>query len=223
MELDVVLKRLLVRELAHRRYPTPVLLGLPPHRWAPPPMRRPGKRPRTRRGQKEGTAAMSHMAPALHKRPFSPIPIHSSTVSASSSWRWQRGMPFRRSMALVSSPLRWLDQLWSERHGGLSPARRLRRNDPQRRQTGQPSSPAGREIRAGGQPFPSWCKDPTGGRKPINAKCETVHQLPTFRDAYRNRRCIVPSAQLRRCVSMFRRHYSPAPTRSSNDETARVH
>ena len=22
-----------------------------------------------------------------------------------------------------------------------------------------------------------WCKDPRGGRKPINAKCETVHKL----------------------------------------------
>jgi SOS response associated peptidase (SRAP) len=40
--------------------------------------------------------------------------------------------------------------------------------------------------------IPSWCKDPTGGRKPINAKCETVQQLPTFRDSYRNRRCSVP-------------------------------
>ena len=40
--------------------------------------------------------------------------------------------------------------------------------------------------------IPYWCQDPTGGRKPINAKCETVHSLPTFREAYRNRRCILP-------------------------------
>src|SRR5258708_20235449 len=38
---------------------------------------------------------------------------------------------------------------------------------------------------------PYWCKDPTGGRKPINAKCETVRELPTFRDANRKRRCMV--------------------------------
>jgi len=30
--------------------------------------------------------------------------------------------------------------------------------------------------------IPYWWKDPTGGRKPINAKCETVRDLPTFRD-----------------------------------------
>ena len=36
--------------------------------------------------------------------------------------------------------------------------------------------------------IPYWCRDPKGGRKPINAKCETVGNLPTFRDAYRRRR-----------------------------------
>jgi putative SOS response-associated peptidase YedK len=40
--------------------------------------------------------------------------------------------------------------------------------------------------------IPYWCEDPKGGRKPINAKCETVQTLLTFRDAYRKRRCIVP-------------------------------
>jgi putative SOS response-associated peptidase YedK len=40
--------------------------------------------------------------------------------------------------------------------------------------------------------IPYWCTDPNGGRKPINAKFETVRDLPTFRDAYRKRRCIVP-------------------------------
>jgi putative SOS response-associated peptidase YedK len=31
--------------------------------------------------------------------------------------------------------------------------------------------------------IPHWCQDPTGGRKPINAKCETVYKLPMFKDA----------------------------------------
>src|SRR6478752_6716192 len=29
--------------------------------------------------------------------------------------------------------------------------------------------------------IPHFCEDPKGGRKPINAKCETVGTLPTFR------------------------------------------
>jgi putative SOS response-associated peptidase YedK len=40
--------------------------------------------------------------------------------------------------------------------------------------------------------IPHWCSDPKGGRKLITAKCETMRDLPTFRDAYRLRRCIVP-------------------------------
>ena len=40
--------------------------------------------------------------------------------------------------------------------------------------------------------IPYWCQDPKGGRKPINAKGETVDRLPTFREAYRRRRCILP-------------------------------
>jgi putative SOS response-associated peptidase YedK len=31
--------------------------------------------------------------------------------------------------------------------------------------------------------IPHWCKDPDGGRKPINAKAETITSLPSFRNA----------------------------------------
>jgi putative SOS response-associated peptidase YedK len=40
--------------------------------------------------------------------------------------------------------------------------------------------------------IPYWCNDPRGGRKPINAKAESVPRLPMFREAYPLRRCIVP-------------------------------
>jgi hypothetical protein len=40
--------------------------------------------------------------------------------------------------------------------------------------------------------IPYSCQDVNGGRKLINARCETIATLPTFRDAYRLRRCIVP-------------------------------
>ena len=40
--------------------------------------------------------------------------------------------------------------------------------------------------------IPYWCQHPRGGRKPINAKAESVSRRPMFRDAYAQRRCIVP-------------------------------
>jgi putative SOS response-associated peptidase YedK len=40
--------------------------------------------------------------------------------------------------------------------------------------------------------IPYWCQDPIGGRRPINAKAASVSRLPMFRDAYAQRRCIVP-------------------------------
>jgi putative SOS response-associated peptidase YedK len=40
--------------------------------------------------------------------------------------------------------------------------------------------------------IPYRCSDPRGGRRPINAKAESVSSLPTFGDAYVSRRCILP-------------------------------
>jgi len=40
--------------------------------------------------------------------------------------------------------------------------------------------------------IPHWCKDSSGGRKPINARGETVANLPSFRAAYAKRRCLLP-------------------------------
>lgn len=56
-------------------------------------------------------------------------------------------------------------------------------------------------IVAGGQPefafvrwglIPSWAKDEKVGYRTFNARSETVATKPSFRDAYRKRRCILP-------------------------------
>lgn len=40
---------------------------------------------------------------------------------------------------------------------------------------------------------PRWAKDPVIGHSLINARCETVTQKPSFKDAYRYRRCLIPA------------------------------
>ena len=41
--------------------------------------------------------------------------------------------------------------------------------------------------------IPSWAKDPSIGSRLINARAETAAQKPSFRSAFRNRRCLVPA------------------------------
>lgn len=40
---------------------------------------------------------------------------------------------------------------------------------------------------------PAWARDPASMRQPINARGETVEAKPMFRDAFRNRRCLIPA------------------------------
>jgi putative SOS response-associated peptidase YedK len=40
---------------------------------------------------------------------------------------------------------------------------------------------------------PSWAKDPSIGRKMINARAETLAERPSFREAFQRRRCLIPA------------------------------
>lgn len=42
--------------------------------------------------------------------------------------------------------------------------------------------------------IPHWAKDAAIGNRLINARCETVHEKPSFRQAFRYRRCLIPSS-----------------------------
>jgi len=41
--------------------------------------------------------------------------------------------------------------------------------------------------------IPSWADDPRIGHRLVNARAETVAEMPAFRAAYRQRRCLVPA------------------------------
>ena len=41
--------------------------------------------------------------------------------------------------------------------------------------------------------IPAWSRDPSGAARMINARSETAHTLPAFREAMRLRRCLVPA------------------------------
>jgi len=41
--------------------------------------------------------------------------------------------------------------------------------------------------------IPSWAKDPAVGASMINARSETAHERPAFRDALKHRRCLIPA------------------------------
>src|SRR5205085_1261989 len=42
--------------------------------------------------------------------------------------------------------------------------------------------------------IPNWEEDLRSGVKRINARAETIHKLPSFREAFKKRRCILPLA-----------------------------
>ena len=42
--------------------------------------------------------------------------------------------------------------------------------------------------------IPSWSKDPAIGNRLINARAETVREKPSFRNAFRRHRCLIPAS-----------------------------
>ena len=42
--------------------------------------------------------------------------------------------------------------------------------------------------------IPSWAKDPQIGSRMINARAETLQEKPSFKNAFRRRRCLIPAS-----------------------------
>jgi putative SOS response-associated peptidase YedK len=41
--------------------------------------------------------------------------------------------------------------------------------------------------------IPAWAKDPAVGRKLFNARAETIAEKPSFKNAFKHRRCLIPA------------------------------
>ena len=50
--------------------------------------------------------------------------------------------------------------------------------------------------------IPSWAKDPSMGARMINARSETVSEKPSFRAAFRRRRCLIPAPGFYECQKL---------------------
>ena len=65
-----------------------------------------------------------------------------------------------------------------------------------------PSQPVGVILKRGDHPpeyrlqqwglIPAWARDAAIGNRLINARVETAHEKPSFRDAFKRRRCLIP-------------------------------
>ncbi len=56
---------------------------------------------------------------------------------------------------------------------------------------GEGVGPMGATLRWGLVPF--WADDPSIGNRLINARSETAHEKPSFRNAFRRQRCLIPA------------------------------
>jgi putative SOS response-associated peptidase YedK len=60
--------------------------------------------------------------------------------------------------------------------------------------------------------IPSWADDPGIGARMINARSETVAEKPSFRRAFKERRCLIPGGRLLRVAKDERRQATLLPS-----------
>ncbi len=57
--------------------------------------------------------------------------------------------------------------------------------------------------------IPSWSSDPAIGNKLLNARAETVAEKPSFRSAFKRRRCLIPASGYYEWQKVDARHKQP--------------